>query len=84
MASVSDSTSPARHPSTVSSSFPGHLGEHAAVGGHQRGAGAHGLDGGETESFVQARDHGHLGFGVELDDAVVTHAGHEFDVGAEP
>ena len=55
----------------------GHLGQGAAVGGHEAGAGGHRLDGGQREALVEAGHDGQLGLGVELDDALVGHAGHE-------
>ena len=58
----------------------GDLGQRAAVGGDERRAGGHRLDGRQAEPLVQARHDGQLGLGVELDDALVGDAGHEVDV----
>ena len=55
------------------------LGQGAAGGGDQRHAAGHGLDGRQREALVERRDDGHLGLGVELDDALLGHAGDERD-----
>ena len=52
----------------------GHLGQRASVGGDERRAGAHRLDGGQAEALVEARHDGQLGLGVQLDDPLVGHA----------
>ena len=49
----------------------GDLGQRAAVGGDERRAGDHRLDGRQAEALVEARHDGQLGLGVELDDALV-------------
>jgi len=61
----------------------GDLGERAAVGGDQWCAAAHRFDGWQAEALVQAGHDGHLGLGVELDDAFVADARHELDVRGE-
>jgi hypothetical protein len=51
-----------------------------ATSGHP---GAHRLDGGQREALVERGDDGELGLGVQLDDALVGHAGDELDVVGE-
>src|SRR3546814_4989628 len=57
-----------------------HRGDRSAGGAHERGAAGHGLDGGQREALVERRHDGHLGLGVELDDAALGHVGDELDV----
>ena len=60
-----------------------HLGQRTAVGGDERDAGAHRLDGGQAEALVEARHDGQLGLGIELDDPLVGYPRHEVDVRAQ-
>ncbi len=61
----------------------GDLGEGAAIGRHERRTRGHRLDRRQAEPLVQARHDRQLGLGVELDDALVGHPGHERDRVAE-
>ena len=49
----------------------GDLGQGAAVGGDEAGAGGHRLDRRQAEALVEAGHDGQLGLGVQLDDALV-------------
>ena len=55
------------------------LGQGAAGGGDERDAARHGLDGRQREALVERGHDGQLGLGVQLDDALLGHAGDERD-----
>ena len=80
MAAASASTSPALHCSTVSPSTPVTSGNAPPSVATSGVPGAHRLDRRQAEAFVQARHDGHLGLGVELDDALVGDTRDELDV----
>ena len=60
------------------------LGQRAAGRGDERHAARHRLDGGQREALVQRGDHRDLGFGVQLDDALVSDAADELDRVLQP
>ena len=77
------SLSPAGHWSTVSPSAPVTSGS-APPSVATSGVPVHIASmAGRLKPFVEARHDGHLGLGVELDDALVADAGHELDVRGE-
>jgi len=55
------------------------LGQCSTTGGNEGNAAAHGFDGRQREAFIQRRNNGDLGLGIELNDAFFGDASNERD-----